>query len=132
MAAAVARLAFRAYANGRTYSQEEWVTEEVRALEVAVFTGADDYVLKGEGAESAAFEARGTKAQLPAEAVASACAAFRGEHRSELVLAAAKAAGPYGARFRAALGEEVVPWALNYADPVRERAGSRPSEVVGG
>jgi hypothetical protein len=122
---AVATVAYRTYVGDRTFGTAEWVTEEMWALEGAVVRSLSTYTLKGEGARSASFEARGTPRQLPAEGVASAATAFRNADRAELLLAAAKAAVASGDVFRSLLREELAPWALGYSDPIRLRVAKR-------
>jgi hypothetical protein len=128
---AVAAVAYRSYADGRSFGTSEWVTEELWALEESLLRGSNDYELRGEGAASAASEARGTSSELPAEAVASAAAAFLGGDRAELLLAAAKAAVQSGEQFRHLLAAELVPWLLGSSDPVRERVDARRREAAG-
>ncbi|MGE0712122.1 MAG: hypothetical protein AB7N76_32060 [Planctomycetota bacterium] len=125
VAVAVATVAYRSYAQGHSFGDAEWVTEELWALELALLDGSSDYELRGEGAHSAACEVRGTRAALPAEAVASAAAAFRTGSRPELLLATVQASLPHEGEIRDLLAAELVPWALGEPDPVRARVQAR-------
>lgn len=129
LAVAVAGVAYATYCDGRSFGVNEWVTEEVWALERALVEGRDRYRLEGEGADSAAFEARGTPSQVPAQAVASVAEVYRSGDRGELLLAAARAALGCGLRFRERLAIDLVPWLLGRADPLALRVAARGPET---